>query len=222
MRKIDTIFIHCAATQPDWMADASAYDKREEIDKWHRARGFNGFGYHYLIDRNGETIPGRAEETVGAHVKGHNANSIGICLVGGHGSNENDQFADHFTAHQDAALRELLDDLLARYPDAKVRGHNEVAAKACPGFRVAQWINGRKPVDAVLDDADKPPHKSKSNASALMQLATGQAANILAFLSGVDWKVVAVIAVAGGAFFAFQLWDRERKAKLARAAKGLA
>ena len=140
MRKITEVFVHCAATPPDWMADASAYDKREVIDKWHKERGFDGFGYHYLIDRDGVTIPGRPEERVGAHVKGYNTNSIGVCLVGGHGSSENDQFADHFTAQQDAALRELLDDLAGRYPDAKVRGHNEVAAKACPGFNVKRWM----------------------------------------------------------------------------------
>lgn len=145
-RTITEIFVHCSATRKEWMSDRPATDKREEIDRWHRQRGWKGFGYHYLIDRDGVVVPGRPESEVGAHVSGHNAHSIGICLVGGHGSNENDRFADHYTSLQEGALSELLDELQGRYPDAKIRGHNEVAAKACPGFNVARWLRGPRKI----------------------------------------------------------------------------
>lgn len=141
-RTINEIFVHCSATRRDWMSDQSAEAKRDEIDRWHRQRGWKGFGYHYLIDRDGTVIAGRPEEEIGAHVSGHNAHSIGICLVGGHGSNENDTFADHYTSLQEGSLSELLDKMEAKYPGAVVRGHNEVAAKACPGFNVKRWLRG--------------------------------------------------------------------------------
>ena len=146
MRRIDTIFVHCSATRPDWMARSTAEAKRDEIDRWHKERGFKSpsgihIGYHYVIDRDGVIVEGRPVSEVGAHAKGHNVGSIGICLVGGHGSNENDKFIDHYTPNQAVALHNLIDRLKREYPTiTKVRGHNEVAAKACPGFNVARWM----------------------------------------------------------------------------------
>lgn len=146
MRPIDTIFVHCSATRPDWMARSTAEAKRDEIDRWHKQLGWKGIGYHYIIDRDGIIVAGRPVEQVGAHVKGHNIGSIGVCLIGGHGSNENDRFTDHYTANQAVSLHNLIDRLRAEHPGIKqVRGHNEVAAKACPGFNVARWSAGRSP-----------------------------------------------------------------------------
>jgi hypothetical protein len=141
MRQIDTVFIHCSATRPDWWAAAPLRAKIAEIRRWHvEQRGFRDIGYHYLIDRNGARGNGRPVEQIGAHVKGHNAHSIGVCLIGGHGAAATDQFQDHFTAAQDAALRDLLADLLDQFPGARIRGHNQVAAKGCPGFDVTAWL----------------------------------------------------------------------------------
>ena len=55
-RTINEIFVHCSATRRDWMSDQSAEAKRDEIDRWHRQRGWKGFGYHYLIDRDGTVV----------------------------------------------------------------------------------------------------------------------------------------------------------------------
>lgn len=138
---ITTIWVHCAATRPEWMAGQSAVAKMAEIERWHRDRGWNGPGYHYLIDRDGTVAPGRPLRTQGAHVAGHNRGSVGICLAGGFGSNERDSFADHFTAEQDRALRRMIADLRKQLGTVeRIRGHNEVAAKACPGFQVADWL----------------------------------------------------------------------------------
>lgn len=147
MRQIDTIIIHCAATRPEWGADRPASWKRDEIDRWHRERGWAGIGYHYVIDRDGTLVPGRPVERVGAHTKDHNRTSIGICLIGGHGSGATDAFLDHFTLKQDAALRALIDNLRARFPTIRtVAGHNDFTnAKACPGFKVAGWLTQWRP-----------------------------------------------------------------------------
>lgn len=141
------VIIHCSATPPDWMEGQSLKAKRAEIDRWHRTRRkpFRKIGYHWLIDRNGGVIEGRSEREQGAHVLGMNKNSLGICLIGGHGGAETDRFEDHFTPEQNRGLRDLLFGILERHekagaPVIRISGHNEHAAKACPCFRVAEWL----------------------------------------------------------------------------------
>ncbi len=145
MRKLTEIVIHCSATQPKWMAGQPVTAAVAEIDRWHRAKGWSGgVGYHYVIDRKGWLGIGRPLGKRGAHVAGHNTGTIGICLLGGYGSNENDKFADHYTPEQDDSLRAFLADLMDEHPTInKISGHNEYAAKACPGFQVFDWQNGR-------------------------------------------------------------------------------
>ncbi len=126
MRAIKKIIVHCTATpegRPVSVAD---------VDRWHRQRGFDGIGYHYLVGLGGEVWPGRPEEKVGAHCKGHNADSIGVCYVGG--CNERMEPCDTRTFGQKVALRRLLRDLRRRYPRAGIHSHSEFATKACPSF----------------------------------------------------------------------------------------
>ena len=134
MRKIDTIIIHCAATKPGMDIGA------KEIDNWHRAKGYFGIGYHYVIRRNGEVELGRPLDKAGAHAKGHNETSIGVCLVGGIDDRGNPE--NNFTSEQWAELAKLVTDLQGRFGALKVIGHNEVAAKACPSFNVQKWLEG--------------------------------------------------------------------------------
>ena len=77
MRKITKIIIHCAATPEG--KDFTV----QQIDQWHRQRGFRCIGYHFVIYRDGSIHKGRPIEQAGAHTSGHNAHSIGICLIGG-------------------------------------------------------------------------------------------------------------------------------------------
>ena len=148
MRRINEIFIHCSATKPQWMINAATGRKINEIRRWHvEERGWSDIGYHYLIDRNGKLAEGRPVKRAGAHVKGHNSNSIGICLIGGHGGAATDKFEDHYTEDQRKTLMSLLKDLTVNYPNAKIRGHNEVAAKACPSFNVKEFLNHEQTKD---------------------------------------------------------------------------
>jgi len=150
MRHINEIIVHCAATRPSWWAGKSLASKVNEIRRWHvQDRGWSDIGYHYVIDRNGMVGKGRSDERTGAHVRGRNAHSIGICLLGGHGSASTDEFSEHFTPKQDAALRALIAQLQLKYPTIEqVTGHNRWAAKACPGFSVPDWLGQRKPKPA--------------------------------------------------------------------------
>jgi N-acetyl-anhydromuramyl-L-alanine amidase AmpD len=157
MRAITEIIVHCTATRPDWWAGKSTAAKVAEIKRWHvKERGWSDIGYHYLIDRDGVVMKGRDIARDGAHVQGRNKGTIGVSLFGGHGSAETDQFSDHFTPQQDAALRNLIADLRKRFGNVPVTGHNQYAAKACPGFNVPKWL-ARAP--AQVPPAAKPDHK---------------------------------------------------------------
>jgi hypothetical protein len=146
MRKINEAIIHCSATPPKWWSTRTINQKVREIRRWHvEDNGWRDIGYHYIIDRDGKIATGRPLEATGAHVLGRNEYSIGICLIGGHGASENDKFEDHFTMEQNLALRGLLSDLEKQFPDIDVSGHNEYAAKGCPGFKVRPWFAYKEP-----------------------------------------------------------------------------
>jgi len=96
-----------------------------------------GIGYNYYIDLGGNVWEGRPECVVGAHTVGHNKQSIGICYCGGLSAYNTPK--DTRTMEQQKAMKELVAELLNKYPVAKVSGHNQWAAKACPCFNAAEW-----------------------------------------------------------------------------------
>lgn len=126
-RKINEIIVHCTAT-----AEGKDF-KVSDIDRWHRAKGWDGIGYHKVVYLDGSVHQGRTDEKVGAHCIGHNQNSIGVVYVGGVASDGKTP-KDTRTPQQKAALRKLLTDLKRKYPNATIHGHRDFAAKACPSF----------------------------------------------------------------------------------------
>lgn len=128
MRKIDKIILHCSATKE------GQHFTVEDIDKWHKQRGFAKIGYHYVVYLDGSVHIGRPLEQIGAHCLGYNATSIGICCIGGLDSAGNPK--DTRTNEQKEALRKLVGDLKLKFQGVSVHGHNEFAAKACPCFDV--------------------------------------------------------------------------------------
>jgi N-acetyl-anhydromuramyl-L-alanine amidase AmpD len=134
---VTEIILHCADTRPEWMAGRPTTEKVAEIRRWHvQQRGWRDIGYHWVIDRDGAISPGRVETEIGAHVEGHNAGTIGICLLGGYGARADDPFEKNFTAAQKAAVLKLIAQIKGRTSISKVSGHNDYATKACPGFKV--------------------------------------------------------------------------------------
>lgn len=112
----------------------------KEIDRWHRDRGFFKIGYHLVIRRDGTLEQGRNIEECGAHVKGHNYHSVGVCMVGGR--SDDDKPVANYTPEQWAKLEEVVRDLSKKYPDAKIVGHRDLDRyKACPCFDVQSWWN---------------------------------------------------------------------------------
>lgn len=133
--KTDWIVLHCSATR-GIQASIGANDIRQ----WHKAKGWKDIGYHYVIKRDGTLESGRVLDEIGSHVQGHNANSVGICLVGGL-DNTTWKPVDNFTAAQWKTLTSLVARLVKIYPTAKVLGHRDFPAvqKACPCFAARVW-----------------------------------------------------------------------------------
>ena len=136
MRKINEIIVHASATPPNMDIGVN------EIKEWHLERGFSDIGYHYVIRRNGEIEAGRPLERMGAHTKGHNEYSIGVCLVGG--ITESGIADANFTFQQYVSLYRLVtEDLLERFSIDKISGHREYSKlKACPCFNVKEFFKG--------------------------------------------------------------------------------
>lgn len=130
MRELKEIILHCTATK-----EGHDYSV-EQVRKWHLDRGFNDIGYHFLIRLDGTVEAGRPLETVGAHCKGHNANSIGIAYVGG--LDKNGRPKDTRTLPQKEAMRRLVHDLKQYFPRLEVHCHNEYSTKSCPCFSVSE------------------------------------------------------------------------------------
>lgn len=133
MRTINEIIIHCSATPEGREVDV------ETIRKWHKQRGFSDIGYHYIIHLDGMVETGRPVGQPGAHCKDRNANSIGVCYIGG--TDLQGKPKDTRTEAQKSALLTLVRFLMKQYnlTAEQIHGHNEYANKACPSFNVRLW-----------------------------------------------------------------------------------
>ncbi len=117
-RTITDIVIHCTASPV--IRDYTAAD----IRRMHvRDRGWADIGYHYVVRLDGTIEPGRDVDTIGAHVSGYNAHSIGIVYVGGIG--HDGKARDTRTENQKNALLNLLLMLRKIYPNARISGHRD-------------------------------------------------------------------------------------------------
>lgn len=127
-RTIDEIIVHCTATP-----EGKDFTVRQ-IRDWHvKGNGWRDIGYHFVVYRNGDVMPGRPIAQPGAHCAGHNAHSIGVCYVGGCAADGKTP-KDTRTPIQKTALRQLLKRLKSAYSQAKIHGHRDFANKACPSF----------------------------------------------------------------------------------------
>ncbi len=142
------ITVHCSATPPAQHLTA------DDIRAMHKAKGWRDIGYHFVIRRSGATEKGRPNNVIGAHVKGHNNNNLGICLVGGVDSNGRPDA--NYTDMQYHALYALVMELCKQHeiPHANVQGHRDWFPdhngdgvidsrdwlKDCPCFDVKPWL----------------------------------------------------------------------------------
>ena len=145
MRTINQIVVHCSATRED-----KSFTEHD-LDVCHRRRGFNGVGYHFYIRKNGDIKSTRPLERIGAHSRGFNRESIGICYEGG--LDVQGCPADTRTPEQCSALRLLVHQLLKRFRNnIRICGHRDLSpdrngdgvvepeewVKECPCFEVSK------------------------------------------------------------------------------------
>lgn len=136
MRKINKIVVHSSAS-PEGREDTF-----EDVKRWHLARGYKDIGYHYVIELDGICFEGRPLSRQGAHVRGHNKDTIGICYIGGTDNTRERKPKDTRTDAQKATLRKLLSDLKQMFPEAEIVGHRDLAAAACPSFDAKAEYSG--------------------------------------------------------------------------------
>ena len=123
---IKLLVVHCSDT------NNSKNLKAEDIHKMHLEFGWDGVGYHKIINRSGKVENGRPEYWLGAHVKGKNNISLGVCLIG----------RKKFTVKQYRSLEKILRKWQSIYPKAKIIGHRDIGNtnKTCPNFDVKTWV----------------------------------------------------------------------------------
>ena len=139
---VNEVILHCAALNQNQLkqfSNMNAVQIKAEIDAWHRARKFNGFGYHGLFMPSGQFLEGRPYTTQGAHVVERNRGSIGFLMIESQEILKMGKFEDFFTEMQRKAVRAKIKEI----PGIKwVTGHNDYANKLCPGFKVKDedWL----------------------------------------------------------------------------------
>lgn len=131
MRNINKIIIHCSATP-----EGKEFSV-DDIRRWHLQRGFADIGYHFVIYLDGSVHVGRPLAKAGAHCKGHNAHSVGVCYIGGCEAHSQKP-KDTRTEEQKRSLVRLITELRQQFPNASVHGHREFANKACPSFNARE------------------------------------------------------------------------------------
>lgn len=98
----------------------------EDIHQWHLKKGWSGIGYHFLVRKDGTIYQGRPEDTIGAHAKGANHDSIGICAEG-------DFMKEEMNPLQLNALIDLVSYIKNKYHLSSIKRHKDVASTDCPG-----------------------------------------------------------------------------------------
>jgi N-acetyl-anhydromuramyl-L-alanine amidase AmpD len=143
MREINRLVVHASATRPG--QDIGV----REIRRWHKRRGWRDIGYHFVIRRNGVCETGRPVQQIGAHARGFNRDSIGICMVGG--IDARGRPMDNFTGAQYRTLLALLKFLVTSHSPSEIVGHRDLPGvnKACPCFDVADWLRAQAMEDAA-------------------------------------------------------------------------
>ena len=134
MRNINKIIVHCSATP-----EGKAFSV-DDIRRWHLKRGFADIGYHFVIYLDGSVHVGRPLAKAGAHCKGHNAHSVGVCYIGGCEAHSQKP-KDTRTEEQKRSLVRLITELRQQFPNASVHGHREFTCqrgKYEAGFNISE------------------------------------------------------------------------------------
>ncbi len=113
-----------------------------DIHKCHKTeKKFSGIGYHFFITKEGIIHRGRPEKAIGAHCKGFNRDTIGICVQG-------DYMEENMPIKQKQAIMNLCKYLCDKYKIKMIKGHKELRPTLCPGLNYPL----KQIKDTVLED----------------------------------------------------------------------
>ena len=131
--QVDTLVVHHSASSREMT-------KAGVIDGWHRENGWSQIGYHWIVEGSGFVVRGRMPWVKGAHVKGHNSHSLGICVVG-----DNTVPSERWVGAQVDALLILIKSICMVYPVDQICGHRDLAGARteCPGLDIGELVNTR-------------------------------------------------------------------------------
>jgi len=161
---------HTGGTDKDPLLDTS-HHTAAIIKDWHvNGLGWSDIGYHWVIEKDGKIVAGRAENQEGAHTIGQNKSSIGICLSGNFD-------ATLPTAAQEKSLAHLLEQVMQRYNIAvnEIHPHRHYSGKSCYGNRLSDtWardlmtpavVEPARPLAGIstIDMIDELKHRIKTN-----------------------------------------------------------
>lgn len=152
MAKLKYLVLHCTAT-PEGREVTSADIRRMHLSPVSAGgRGWKQVGYtdlihldgtvERLVDNNEDANVDPWEITNGA--KGYNSIIRHVVYAGGcppqSVPNWQNKVKDTRTAAQLKAMETYVKDFHRRFPNVRIIGHNEVAAKGCPSFDVQKWL----------------------------------------------------------------------------------
>jgi hypothetical protein len=160
MRNSEGVYIHHSATP------AGGSERVRSIQNYHMdSKGWNDIAYSFLVDVKGNIYEGRGWGVSGGHTRNFNTKSHGICFIG-------DSSRDIVTNEAKVAINFIIDEHAKRYGHGYVRAHRDVAATACPGSSLENWIRSGRPATALPSNVVPLPsvlHESLPRPS----LATG-------------------------------------------------
>lgn len=145
------VMLHCAGIKTGQFKGWLPVQVWSIINEWHVKRGWSGFGYHGLFMPDGLFRHGRPFDMIGAGAIGHNRGVIHLLMIeskevgnlvtraDGTKTRVLGSFSDYFTEEQRASVKSLIRSLPGI---TRVSGHNDHAAKLCPGFKVqsSDWL----------------------------------------------------------------------------------
>jgi N-acetylmuramoyl-L-alanine amidase len=127
-RKITSLVVHCTASRQNASIDGI-------LAHWKR-KGWKNPGYHIILPMEGFTILSDFNNVTNGAI-GHNYNGVHISYIGGvEFVGKKWKPLDNRTESQKRLIDVFIVEMVKRFPEIKVIGHNEVAKKACPSFKV--------------------------------------------------------------------------------------
>lgn len=140
---VQEIVLHTLDVPTGWHEGKSVDEIVRHVRNWHvNGNGWADIGYHRVFAPDGSIGMGRSLWRIGAHVLERNRGTLGLAMCNVRAHDGIAEFDDYFTAQQRSAVRAYIGEVCDLTKIKWVTGHNDYAARECPGFRVKteDWL----------------------------------------------------------------------------------